>query len=172
MGRKSKLTDKQWDDIEKRLLANESASDLAREYGVTEGAIRYKFSTKIVEIKEVTKQVFEAETRFNELPIATKITVRSLVDQMKIVSENMADSAIHGSMTSRRLARLANKEAAKIDEENPLADIDALKGIAALTEMSNKAAFIPMGLMAHVQKSPETDDSGTLTIVHENSPYG
>ena len=39
MGRPSKLTEKQWAEIGRRLLAGEKAASLAREFKITEGAI-------------------------------------------------------------------------------------------------------------------------------------
>ncbi len=39
MGRKSSLTEKQWSEIERRLVNGESARSLAREFEISEAAI-------------------------------------------------------------------------------------------------------------------------------------
>ena len=46
MGRKSALTEKQWAAIGQRLLKREAARALAREFGVSEAAIKNRFDTQ------------------------------------------------------------------------------------------------------------------------------
>ncbi|WP_374694193.1 helix-turn-helix domain-containing protein [Janthinobacterium sp. J1-1] len=51
MGRKSSLTDKQWAAIGQRLLKGEAARALAKEFGVSEAAIRKRFGAQTKQIK-------------------------------------------------------------------------------------------------------------------------
>ena len=53
MGRPSKLTDKQWAEIEKRLLAGESQGKLAKEFKVARSAISDRFSDRLKSVKTV-----------------------------------------------------------------------------------------------------------------------
>ncbi|MGK5004563.1 helix-turn-helix domain-containing protein [Janthinobacterium sp. LB2P70] len=53
MGRKSALTEKQWAAVGQRLLKGEAARALAREFGVSEAAIRKRFGAQTKQIKDV-----------------------------------------------------------------------------------------------------------------------
>ena len=73
MGRKSALTDAQWDALGDRYLAGESARSLAREFHITEAPIRARFKTQHKEIKTIANQILEAENALSKLPIKTQI---------------------------------------------------------------------------------------------------
>lgn len=167
MGRKSALTDKQWADIEKRMLAGEPARALAREFGISEAAIRKKLGARTKTVKEVANQLVAAEKAFESLPIGAQISARTLADELKAVSMHLAGAAKFGAATAHRLSGIANAKVAEIDDAMPLDDeasIKALKGIAALTDLSNRSAEIPLKLLA-ANKSMIDDlnkDAGAL----------
>jgi len=46
MGRKSSLTEKQWSEIGRRLVAGEKGRALAREFEVSEAIIRKRFASR------------------------------------------------------------------------------------------------------------------------------
>jgi len=62
----------------------------------------------------------------------------------------MAGAGKYSAATSHRVAAIANAKVLEIDDAAPLdgESMDALKVIAALTELSNKAAHIPLTLIA------------------------
>lgn len=147
MGRPSKLTEKQWAEISKRLLAGEKGRALAREFGVSETAIRGRLSSQTKEIKTVANQVFAAESAFKALPVTSQIAVRNFADDLHAMNMHMAGAGKFNSATAHRLAGIANGQVDKIDSVNPMESQEVLQGIAAMLKLSNEAAVIPIGLM-------------------------
>ena len=139
MGRKSKLTEKQWEEIERRLLDGEPGRQVAEEFGINESAIRKRLGAQIKKIKNVANQIVEAETSCAKLPFAAQIRARTLADRLKSISEHLAGAAEYGAATSHRLSGIANAQVAKIDDIDPLNEksLESLKGIAALTKLAN-----------------------------------
>jgi Sigma-70, region 4 len=150
MGRKSKLTEKQWEIIGKRFLDGESARKLGDEFGVSEGAIRLRFSTQHKKIKSVANQIVAAETALKELPITTQIAARNYADQLMSISTHLAGAANFGAATAHRLSGIAHGNVAKIDDAAPLDEksMESLRGIAVLTKMANESSQIGLNLLA------------------------
>lgn len=149
MGRNSKLTDKQWQEIERRLLDGETARSLGREYGVAESAIRKRFSAQVGKIKTVANQLVTAETAFKSLPISAQISARTLADELKEISMHLAGAARFGAATAHRLSGIANAQVARIDDADPLRaeSMESLKGISALTRLANESSSIALNLL-------------------------
>ena len=61
MGRRSKLTDKQWIEIERRHLDGESIRSLAKEFKVAESSIRERISAQSKRIIDVANQIVETK---------------------------------------------------------------------------------------------------------------
>lgn len=149
MGRPSKLTDKQWTEVERRHVNGEKIRALAREYGVAEGSIRARVSTQTSEIKAVAHQIVAAEERFNALPVSAQVSAQSLVNELRAISGHLASAARYGSMTAHRLSVIAHGQTDLIDESASLdANADALKSVMALTRGANEAATIGLNLLA------------------------
>ncbi|MGZ3307262.1 MAG: helix-turn-helix domain-containing protein [Xanthobacteraceae bacterium] len=168
MGRKSALTEKQWQQIGERLLKGEPGRVLAREYGVSEAAIRKRFGAQTKQIKTVANQLVAAETAFAALPISAQISARSLADELKEISSHLAGAARYGAATAHRLSGLANAQVAKIDDTEPLGaeSMESLKGISALTRLANESSAIAMNLLSANKDSikPEDDAPESITI--------
>lgn len=150
MGRKSQLSEKQWQDVEKRILNGESVRSVAKDVGIAESAIRKRLGARTKEIKTVANQLVAAETAFAALPISAQIGARTLADRMKAISQQLAGAAEFGASTAHRLAGIANAKAIEIDDADPLAEesLATLKGISALTDLANRSAEIPLKLLA------------------------
>jgi transposase-like protein len=149
MARPSKLTDKQWADIEKRALDGEPVRALAREYGVTESPIRLRVKTHARPLKEIAKQLATAEMAVEALPVITQVKVRSLADELKDISHHLAGAARLGAETSHLLAGIANAHAQLIDPINPFADDgEVMKNVVMTTKAANLASEIPLNLLA------------------------
>src|SRR5450830_632709 len=73
MGRKSSLTEKQWAEIGQRLIKGDAGRVLAREFGISEAAIRKRFGAQTKQIKDVANQLDAAEVAFSALPIGAQI---------------------------------------------------------------------------------------------------
>lgn len=147
MGRRSKLTPGQWEEVSRRLLAGEKARALAKEYGVAESTIRERFSDVHSEIKDVANQIVSADRSLKALPISAQIAAISLAEELKAISTHLASAAKMGAATAHRLASLANSEVQKIDDAEPLRSIENLKGVSVLTKLANESADIGINLL-------------------------
>lgn len=167
MGRPSKLTDKQWDEIKRRhFVGGESVNSLAKEFGITEGAVRQKIklvSTNIHEPKkpleplsDIAKQKIEADNA--QKRISEKISLLSYSDQnivsqiasnLQAVSEHLSSAAKSGAKIADRLMYIANQQLEQVDDANPEAEEStrALLRIETLRKIAKGSAEIGLELM-------------------------
>ena len=138
MARPPTISDKQWREIESRVNGGESMRSVAKDYNVTEGAVRRHFNTKVKPVKELANQLATTEMAIEALPINTQVKVRSLADELKDISHHLASSARLGAMTAHKLANIANYQAEMIDENNPLMNEEAIKAVKVLGGMVNE----------------------------------
>ncbi|RZL66414.1 MAG: Hin recombinase [Variovorax sp.] len=61
MGRPSKLSDKQWEQIGRRIVAGEKPSALAKEFKVSHATVSERFSESGGKVKSVANQILAAE---------------------------------------------------------------------------------------------------------------
>lgn len=150
MGRPSKLTEKQWLQVERRHLDGESGRKLAIEFGVSEAAIRKRVSTQSKQIKAVANQIIATEQAVKALPLSAQLSAHNLADQLRSISMHLGHAANYGAMTAHKLSGLANAKSQLLDES---VDVDSdeglakLRGIAALTRLSNESADIGLNLI-------------------------
>ena len=176
MGRKSKLSDAQWEDIGKRLASGESTSALAKEFGVSKSVISTRFSKRTETIKAVANQLFEAESAFDKLGISEQISARSLADELKAVSAHLAGAAKFGAMTAHRLAGIAHGQVHGIDDAQTEKSMEALQRIGVLTKMANASSEIGLNLLRankdaiDKMNKPETDSAQLLKDIAEHLP--
>ena len=150
MGRPSKLTDAQWAKIGARRLAGEKDRPLAKEFGITEGAIRLRFSAQHKLAKDVANQLVSAEQALRKLPLPTQISALTIAEELRATSMHLAGAAKFGSATAHRLAGIAHAKVQEIDDAAPLDEesVNALKGVAVLTKMANDSAAIGLNLLS------------------------
>lgn len=149
MGRKSKLSEKQWLEIERRLLEDESVRALAKEFAISEAAIRQRgIPSRAQKTKDVANQILATERAMQELPVYSQINAQQLAAKLRSISDSIASAADLGAKTAHRLHALANSEVAKVDDAQPLASAESLKGVMVLTELANKSAHIAINLLA------------------------
>lgn len=177
MGRKSPLTEKQWEEIGKRLVDGEAGRVLAREFGVAESAIRKRFGAQTKKIKDVANQLVAAESAFKALPISAQISARTLADRLTSISEHLCGAAEYGAMTAHRLSGIAQSKALEIDDAAPLTEdsLESLKGIAVLTKMANASSEIGVNLLRankdmieDINKGGDSHDSVAALIAQIN----
>ncbi|CAJ0701628.1 hypothetical protein LMG19089_02886 [Ralstonia edaphis] len=164
MGRPSKLTDAQWEEIKRRLLEGESGRLLAQEFGISETAIRKKVSSQVSEIKSVANQLVSAQSALKSLPISSQISAQTLAQRLMSISGHLASAADYGAATAHRLAGIAHAKVEEIDDAGPLTpgSIEALKGVAVLTKMANESSEIGINLLrANKDAVDELNKSGT-----------
>ncbi|SAL25877.1 helix-turn-helix domain-containing protein [Caballeronia telluris] len=164
MGRKSKLTDDQWEQIKRRLLEGESRRAIAKEFGISESSIREKVSAQVSEIKSVANQIVITERALSALPISAQITAQNLASKLRSISNHLASAADYGAATAHRLSALAHSEVEKIDDANPLSSAESLRGIAALTSLANESGKIALNLLnANKDRPLEADEPPAVT---------
>lgn len=149
MGRKSTLTESQWNEIQERLLRGESGRSLAKEFGVSEAAIRKRIGAQTKKIKNVANQIVTAEQAFKALPIGAQISTRTLVDELRDISSHLSGAAKYGAATAHRLSGIAHAKVQEIDDASPLDDKSrlALSDISVLTKMANASSEIGLNLL-------------------------
>ena len=156
MGRPSKLSPSQWSEVERRLLAGETARKLGAEFGISEAGIRKKFganqtvSAQSTKVRIAAEKLAEANTALDLLPAAQRQVAISLADELRQISTHLAGAARFGSATAHRLAGVAHAKVQEMDDANPLSteSMEALKNVAALTKMANEAGALGMNLLA------------------------
>ncbi|MGS0981008.1 helix-turn-helix domain-containing protein [Burkholderia glumae] len=160
MGRKSVLTPAQWHEIEQRLVAGEGFRALAREFGISDAAIRQRLSTRVETVKAVAGKLAKAQTELRTLPIASQMAAQTLAEKLMSVSRHLAGAAEYGAATAHRLAGVAHAKAQEIDDAEPLTPegIETLRGIAALTKTANEAGAIGIDLLRANKEA--VDDMG------------
>lgn len=162
MGRPSKLTTTQWDEIGRRLAAGETAASLSREFGVGQATISERFS-------EYPKAaVRKLGHELAALPPHAQQAAVSLADELRSISGHLAAAARYGSSTAHRLQALAHGEVQKIDDADPLSSVEALKGVHALTRLANDAASTGLNLLA-ANKDKDPDRGGPHPLVLNGS---
>lgn len=151
MARPSKLTPEQWGEVDRRALAGESARALGREFSVSEAAIRKRLGSRVLEstqVRTVAEKLAEANTALAALPEPHRVVAVGLAEKLRSISTSMAAAAELGAKTAHRLHALANSEASKIDDAQPLRDREALQGVAALLKLGNDAGVLPANLIS------------------------
>lgn len=164
MGRKSKLTESQWETVGKRLLAGEKAASLAKEFNVDRAAISRKFAQPIATVKAVANQILATEEALKSLPIAQQINAINLADQLRSISGHLAGAANFGAATAHRLSGIAHAKVQEIDDAAPLntESMESLKGVAVLTRMANEASDIGINLLRANKDRMEEADAQNL----------
>jgi len=153
MGRHSKLTDAQWKEVKRRVLAGEPGRKVGADFGVSEAAIRKKFGAnqniglQSAQVRTVAEKIADAETALEALPVNQRHIAVGLAEQLKNISKSLASAAEYGAKTAHRLNAIANSEAFKIDDASPEDGMHILKGVAALTNVANESGKIALGLL-------------------------
>lgn len=148
MARPSKLSPAQWVDVERRVLEGESIRSLAKEFGVSEGAIRQRVSTQTTHVRNVAQKLAVAQTELAALPIQQQYQALNLADKLRNISSSLASAAELGAATAHRLHALANSEVSKVDDAEPMASIESLRNVGVLTKLANDSSHIALNLLA------------------------
>lgn len=147
MGRPSKLTPQDEAEIKKRLLNGDKPADIAKDYNVSRPLIIGRFADSVRNVKDTANQILAVEDKFHNLPVSDKLTVISLTDRLRNISNNLAGTAENGSLTAYILSGVASRQAAKIDKDDPMESQEILQAISALTKISNDASAVGLNLL-------------------------
>jgi len=161
MARPSKLSPAQRAEVARRLVEGDGVRALAREFGVGPATImRLSVSEQPEQVRNVAEQVAKAQTALDALPTAQQYRALSLAEKLRNISGSMAAAAELGAKTAHRLHALANGQAAKIDDTDPLKDREALQGVAALLKIGNEAGVLPSNLISASKDAVAKANSG------------
>lgn len=140
-----KITPAQWDDIERRASAGESTASLAREYGVSESALRKRgiSSQRCGKVREVAQRLAAAHAEVATLPPRAQHLAVSLAEELRAISSNLAQAARYGSATAQRLAQAAHDQV----EHAEVLDEGTLRSVAMVTRTANEAGQLGVQLL-------------------------
>jgi hypothetical protein len=147
MAKPQSLSPGQQAEVRRRRVAGEGVRALAREFGVAPSTIS-KLCEQSEQVRTVAEQVAAAQTALAALPVAQQHEALSLADKLRSISDNLAAAAMHGAATAHRLNALANAEVAKVDDADPLSNMDALRGVGVLSKLANESASVALNLLA------------------------
>ena len=154
MGRPSKLTPAQWDEVKRRLLSGETAETLGKEFGLSGTAIRKRFgsnqsvSLQSSKVREVAQKLADAQAALEVLPVPHRAVAIDLAEKLRSISGSLASAAELGAKTAHRLQALANSQVAKVDDAEPMASIGELRDVGVLTKLANESASIALNLLS------------------------
>lgn len=154
MGRKSALTAKQWKEIEQRFYAGESASALAREFGITEAAIRKRFGARKIGAKALSIKIVEFENTMKETDLGTKILARTYADKILAMQDLSSDVGINGLTLAKRLGDALNKQV-ELKKDIELMDEGAMRQLMTAGMTINTHSKIGMDMMVANSKQPK-----------------
>jgi hypothetical protein len=162
MAGKRKLSIEQWATVDRRLINGEPIRHLAREYGVSDGTIRarIKKAGKSETVQIVAAKIVEAEKSLAALPLSAQYTARTLAQKLMSISDSLASAAELGAYTAHRLQSLANNEVAKVDDADPMASMDNLRGVGVMTKLANESASIALNLLAANKEAVQKANAG------------
>ena len=143
-GRPPKLDDRQKAEIGRRLAMGEKASDLRKEYRLSETTFRRNFSADYARIHDVGMALAQAESALSELPISAQVSARSLADRLKGLTDSLVTTATIQGKTAAIMARHGLTAAQGIQ---PGSGVEELRTVAACTELANKAGAMGLGLL-------------------------
>lgn len=180
MARPSKLTESELAKIRDRHIAGESIRSLAKEVKMSESALRERISAQSAQIKQVAKQMVEAERNFKALPLSAQISARTLADEIKFRDENMASSAAYLSLTTKLWSKAAQDSTVKImfksmdddgetvNPERLAACADEMPVIMKSIQLAKEASHIPLKAMdiSAKEEKPEQEEGRKIILVN------
>ncbi|MGL5005395.1 MAG: helix-turn-helix domain-containing protein [Casimicrobium sp.] len=149
-GRKSKLSEAQWADVRRRIVNGETVESVAKLYGLSKSSISEQTSRSVKNITATAARMVETEETLAKMSITEQMLSLNLASELRSISKHLASAAKFGAMTAHKLTAIAQNKVLQIDETTPLnaESVDALKGIAALTELANKSSHIGLSLLS------------------------
>lgn len=73
--RRSKLTDAQWEEIERRLVFYEPCRALGREFGISEAAIRKRLSSQVKELQALANSIIAWQRNIERFDLGSQISI-------------------------------------------------------------------------------------------------
>lgn len=157
MGRPSKLTETQWDEVKRRRLAGESFGKLAMEFGLSKAAVIKQIGDRLVTVKTIANQMVSAEQDLRKLPVNDQILTVSYIDSVRAMQAGLSEGGIAGSRTFALLGVRAQRAAERLADD----DKDGLAMVMALQRTANTAAEVPLALRNADKETLRELETGT-----------
>lgn len=144
MGRPSKLTESEWEEIKRRASAGESTRALAREFHVAHSTISERCSKKVERIKSAANKVFDANKALAALPVSDRPLALTIADNMKATLNSLMRAARAGADSAALINEFAHERAQalrakKADKEGHQVDAAAVDDFNRLSFAANRA---------------------------------
>ena len=151
MARPSKLNEKQLSEATERIALGESIRSIAKEYGVSEGALRARVSTQANTVKNVAQLMLDAEIGFKQLPVSARVITHNVLDKLRSITDDVTSAAAKGANISNRLAAIADKHmsfAETASYDNNLDQvIENIKTVNAIMRTANDSSALAVDLL-------------------------
>lgn len=171
MARRSKLSDKQWEEIQRRNLEGESLRSLAREFGIGESSARERISAQTAQIKTVAKQIVETNNAIKALPISAQVSAYNLADKMMAISMSLSDAAVASAATAKRINESTRIKCERMTDEE-LHDPDTIRSIMAAGMAANTHAKTGLDILTISSKSSALNNSEQPVVKTLSDFYG
>lgn len=115
-------------------------------------------------VREIAESIANVQTKLATLPVAQQYAAMSMAEKIRSIGNSLASAAELGAKTALRLHSLANSEVNKVDDVDPLGNVEVLKGVSALTKLANDSSALALGLMSGNKAAPMVDDAPIATL--------
>ncbi|HAA04778.1 MAG TPA: hypothetical protein DCE18_15630 [Syntrophobacteraceae bacterium] len=159
MGRPSKLSDREWAEVGRRLARGESTRKLAAEYKVAKSTIQDRFSGHVPEIREAAQALASAERTVERMPVSVQVSVRSLADQLKGIQDDYAETAAMGMQAARIVQTKVLAQARNLPDDPSSED---LKPIIAGSETTKSLSSLATNMITANKGNPVDEDKPGL----------
>ena len=147
MGRPPALDDRQKAEMGRRLALGgdgNTLTELAKEFRVSKATVSRWFSKRIGTVQTLAHTLATTERAIERLPVSEQGSIRTLADQLKGISDGLAEVAAQGVETGKILAGHANRQAQQLGAKP---DMEALRLTVALQEGANRSVSTAVGMM-------------------------
>ncbi len=168
MGRKSALTEAQWAEIIRRNLNGESIRSLAKEFGLSESAVREKISAQAKKIKNAGNQIVAAKRAVNELPFAAQIAAHTYAEKIMAMQDLSADVAINGLTVAKRIGDSLTKKLETAKDKDLMTDkaLSQLAKSGTVINIHSRPAFDAMEIERKKSDKALSNEERTIHLVN------
>ena len=147
-GRPSTISPETLKELTKRYTEGETLSSLSKGTGIPISTLHRVLNEKKAQITKVSRHIAKVNREIDLLPYPDRALAIDLAGELRVTSDNLAAAGRLGAQTAHRLMALANEQAAKLDDIDPVGeDGNNLKAVIALIRTANDAAQTGLNLM-------------------------
>jgi transposase-like protein len=148
MAAKKKLSEDDWARMIERVIAGDAVRAVARDFGVSDTAIRKRVGLQSNLIKDVAKQIVDTKAALEGLQPSLQLVALSFADKMISIQNDLSDVAVAGARSAKILTEAAHNNlimAKDIGEGE-------VKAVMIAANIANAAGKMGMDLMTLATK--------------------